>query len=29
LDHHSLFNAQLSIAFSHATFSPRNVALGF
>ena len=27
--HHSFFNAQLSVAFPHATFSPRNVALGF
>jgi hypothetical protein len=29
LDHRSLFNTQLTVAFSHATFSPTNVALGF
>jgi hypothetical protein len=29
LDHRSLFNTQLLVDFSHATFSPRNVALGY
>jgi hypothetical protein len=29
LDHRSLFNTQLLVDFSHATFSPKNVALGF
>jgi hypothetical protein len=28
LDQRSLFDAQLPIDFSHATFTPRNIALG-
>jgi hypothetical protein len=29
LDHRAFFNTQLLVDFPHATFSPRNVALGF
>jgi len=29
LNHCPFFNTQLRVDFSHATFSPKNVALGF
>jgi hypothetical protein len=29
LDRNSIFKTQVFVLFSHATFSPKNVALGF